>query len=87
MSMLSDHKLLSGRTGLVGQSLSKESPSSLDPKVFEGALVRGDDQLMHYSDGERWIGVAPVLSTLFDAGNAATTYTGGAKLDLGSAQS
>jgi hypothetical protein len=27
-----------------------------------------------------------VLSTLIDAGNAETDYTGGAKIDLGSAQ-
>jgi len=87
MSMLSDQKLLSGRAALVGQALVKENPKALSPKVFEGAVVQGDDKLMHYSDGERWIGVAPVLSTLFDAGNAATTYEGGAKLDLGSAQS
>lgn len=87
MSMLSDHKLLSGRSALVGQGLPKDAPTGLDPKVYEGAVVHGADKLMHYSDGERWITVAPVLSTLFDAGNAATTYTGGAKLDLGSAQS
>lgn len=87
MSMLSDHKLLSGRSALVGQALNNKTPGSLDPRVYEGAVINGADRLMHYSDGERWVAVAPVLSTLFDAGNAATTYTGGAKLDLGSAQS
>jgi hypothetical protein len=49
-------------------------------------MVMGEDGLMHYSNGDRWIGVAPVLSTLIDAGNAETDYTGGAKIDLGSAQ-
>jgi hypothetical protein len=46
----------------------------------------GEDNLMHYSNGQRWIGLAPVLSTLIDAGNAQTNYVGGAKIDLGSAQ-
>jgi hypothetical protein len=51
-----------------------------------GAIVAGEDQLMHYSDGTRWIGIAPVLSALIDAGNAETDYVGGAAIDLGSAQ-
>jgi len=42
--------------------------------------------LMYYSDGTQWIGLAPAHSALFDAGNAGTTYTGGAKFDLGSSQ-
>lgn len=87
MSTLSSTKLLSGRVAVLGRSISSEDPTLLDPKVFDGAVIRGTDQLMHYSNGERWVGLAPVLSTLFDAGNAATTYTGGARLDLGSAQS
>lgn len=86
MSMLSDQKLLSGRTALVGQSLAQDVPE-LSASTFKGAVVQGEDKLMHYSDGDRWIGMAPVLSTLFDAGNAATVYTGGAAIDLGSAQS
>jgi len=86
MSMLSDQKLLSGRTALVGQALARDVPE-LAASTFKGAVVQGEDKLMHFSDGERWIGVAPVLSTLFDAGNAATVYTGGAAIDLGSAQS
>jgi hypothetical protein len=51
-----------------------------------GAVVAGEDNLMHYSVGDRWVGLAPVLSTLIDAGNAETDYTGGARIDLGSAQ-
>ena len=86
MSMLSEQKLLSGRSGVVGKALERDVPD-LDAVVFKGAVVQGADRLLHHSDGERWVGMAPVLSTLFDAGNAATTYTGGAKLDLGSAQS
>jgi hypothetical protein len=54
--------------------------------AYKGAVVAGEDNLMHYSVGDRWVGVAPVLSTLIDAGNAETNYTGGAKIDLGSAQ-
>jgi len=49
-------------------------------------VVAGEDNLMHYSVGDRWVGLAPVLSTLIDAGNADTDYTGTAKIDLGSAQ-
>jgi hypothetical protein len=41
---------------------------------------------MHYSTGAAWVALAPVLSTLIDAGNAETNYTGGARIDLGSAQ-
>jgi hypothetical protein len=62
------------------------TPVSLDITAYRGAIVAGEDGLMHYSDGARWIGLAPVLSTLIDAGNAETDYTGGAKIDLGSAQ-
>lgn len=87
MSTLSDQKLLSGRTALVGHGVPRQPEGALDPAQFGGAMVAGADKLMHFSDGERWIGVAPVLSTLFDAGNAATVYTGGASIDLGSAQS
>ena len=87
MSLLSDQKLLSGRSALVGHAVAKDPVGSLDPVTFAGAVVPGADKLLHYSDGERWVGMAPVLSTLFDAGNAATVYTGGAAIDLGSAQS
>lgn len=87
MSMLSDQKLLSGKTALVGQALDNKVPGQMDPSIYKGSVINGADKLMHYSDGERWIGIAPVLSTLFDAGNAATVYTGTARIDLGSAQS
>jgi hypothetical protein len=79
-------KFASGRTRLVGHSLKYPTPIPLDPQAFKGALVAGEDKLVHYSDGDRWIAQAPVLSTLIDAGNAETDYTGGAKIDLGSAQ-
>jgi hypothetical protein len=58
----------------------------LEPLAHTGAIVAGEDDLLHYSVGDRWVGVAPVLSTLIDAGNADTDYTGTAKIDLGSAQ-
>lgn len=83
---MSGVKLASGRSLLVGQSTVVETPVTLDPSAYSGAVTVGDDDLVQYSNGERWIGVAPVLSTLIDAGNAATDYTGGAKIDLGSAQ-
>lgn len=85
MSLLSDHKLLSGRSALIGQGVDY-LPSSLNPSTFEGALIQGSDKLLHYSVGDKWIAIAPVLSTLFDAGNAATVYTGTASIDLGGAQ-
>jgi hypothetical protein len=79
-------KFASGRERTVGHSLVHATPIALDTVAYRGAVVAGEDQLLHYSDGTRWIGVAPVLSTLIDAGNAQTEYTGGAKIDLGSAQ-
>ena len=85
MSLMSDQKLLSGRSALVGQGVPKATEGVLNPASFAGALVQGTDKLMHYSDGERWIGLAPVLSTIFDAGNADTKYTGRAAIDLGGA--
>jgi len=76
----------SGRVRAVGPALPRTTPVSLDTAAYKGAIVAGEDGLMHYSDGTRWVGLAPVLSTLIDAGNAETDYTGGAKIDLGSAQ-
>lgn len=86
MSNLSDKNLLSGRSATVGKSVSVDT-TQLSPVAYEGAIVKGPDKLMHYSIGDRWVGLAPVQSTLFDAGNAATVYEGGASIDLGSAQS
>jgi len=83
---MSSVKFASGRTRAVGHSLRYTTPVQLDPQAHDGAVVMGEDNLLQYSDGTRWIGVAPVLSTLIDAGNAETDYTGGAKIDLGSAQ-
>jgi hypothetical protein len=79
-------KFASGRERTVGHSLPYTTPVKLIPSAFRGAVVAGEDGLMHYSNGERWVGIAPVLSTLIDAGNADTDYVGGAKIDLGSAQ-
>jgi hypothetical protein len=86
MSNLSDRVLLSGRAISVGKSIDTDT-TNLSPLSYEGAIVKGPDKLMHYSVGDRWIALAPVQSTLFDAGNAATVYEGGASIDLGSAQS
>jgi hypothetical protein len=83
---MSSVKFASGRTRDVGHSLRYSTPVQLDPSANDGAVVMGEDNLLQYSDGTRWIGVAPVLSTLIDAGNAETDYTGGARIDLGSAQ-
>lgn len=83
---MSSVKFASGRDRVVGHSLRYTTPISLDIDAYNGAVVMGEDNLLHYSDGTRWVAVAPVLSTLIDAGNAETDYTGGAKIDLGSAQ-
>ena len=83
---MSSVRFASGRARTVGHSLRYTTPVQLDPLAYRGAVVAGEDELLHYSVGDRWIGVAPVLSTLIDAGNAETDYTGGAKIDLGSAQ-
>lgn len=83
---MSSVKFASGRERYVGRSLVYTTPIQLDAAAAEGSVVAGADQLMHYSDGTRWTALAPVLSTLIDAGNAETDYTGGARIDLGSAQ-
>lgn len=83
---MSSVKFASGRVRAIGPSLPYSTPVGLDPVAYRGAVVAGEDKLLHYSVGDRWVGVAPVLSTLIDAGNAATNYVGGAKIDLGSAQ-
>jgi hypothetical protein len=83
---MSSVKFASGRDRSVGRSLRYTTPIDLPADAYKGAVVAGEDNLMHYSDGTRWIGVAPVLSALIDAGNAQTQYEGGAAIDLGSAQ-
>lgn len=83
---MSSVKFASGRVRAVGPSLTYTTPIELDAAAHRGAIVAGEDNLMHYSTGGEWVGLAPVLSTLIDAGNAETDYTGGAKIDLGSAQ-
>jgi hypothetical protein len=83
---MSSVRFASGRERLIGHSLRYATPIALSTQAYKGGVVAGEDNLLHYSDGTRWIGVAPVLSTLIDAGNAATDYVGGAKIDLGSAQ-
>lgn len=83
---MSSVKFASGRAPLVGHSPRYTTPVVLAPAAHTGAVVAGEDDLLHYSVGDRWVGVAPVLSTLIDAGNADTDYTGTAKIDLGSAQ-
>ena len=79
-------RFASGRERSLGQSLRYTTPIDLPVDGYKGAMVAGEDNLMHYSDGTRWTALAPVLSTLIDAGNAETDYTGGAKIDLGTAQ-
>lgn len=86
MSLLTDQKFLSGKSISLFQSRIKDV-TELDAVSNIGAMIQSVDKLVYYSDGEKWIGLAPVLSVLFDAGNAATTYSGGASIDLGSAQS
>jgi hypothetical protein len=83
---MSNVTFASGRARVVGHSIRRDTPVSMDARAYNGAVVMGEDNLLHYSTGDQWVGVAPVLSTLIDAGNAATDYTGGAKIDLGSAQ-
>lgn len=79
-------KFASGRERSLGRSLLYTNPVNLNEAAFKGAIVAGEDGLMHYSDGSTWTAIAPVLSTLIDAGNAATDYSGSARIDLGSAQ-
>jgi hypothetical protein len=83
---MSSVRFASGRDRTIGRSARQSTPIALSPGAYDGAVVMGEDNLLHYSVGDRWVGVAPVLSTLIDAGNAATNYVGGARIDLGSAQ-
>ena len=79
-------RFASGRDRIVGMTQAYRTPIQLDTATFRGAIVQGQDQLMHYSTGDRWVAQAPVLSTLIDGGNAATDLEKAAKIDLGTAQ-
>lgn len=85
MNKLSDQRLLSGRSALAGQSSGRDL-GSVDPLAHEGAVLRGTDDVLYYSDGERWIGLAPIFSTFFDGGNAATDYAGALPVDFAGSQ-
>jgi len=79
-------RFASGRDRTHGQSQLYRTPIRLDAVAYQGATVQGQDGLVHYSNGARWIAVAPVLHTLFDGGNAATVLERSATIDLGTAQ-
>ena len=79
-------RFASGRDRILGMVQSYRTPIQLDTAAFRGAMVQGQDKLMHYSVGDEWIAQAPVLSTLIDGGNADTNLDNAAKIDLGSAQ-
>ena len=76
----------SGRDRVIGKTQDYVTPILLDPVAYKGATVQGFDGLTHYSTGEKWIALAPVLSTLIDGGNADTNLENAAKIDLGTAQ-
>lgn len=76
----------SGRDRVAAQVQLYNTPISLDPSAHTGAVVQGNDELRHYSIGDKWVALAPVLSTLVDGGNAETDLENAAKIDLGSAQ-
>lgn len=54
MSTLSDQKLLSGRSYVIGSGAPVSVPIQLDPAEHEGVMVYGSDQNVYYSDGATW---------------------------------
>lgn len=79
-------KYASGQDRSTAQVQLYSTPITLDPAAYKHAMVQGFDNLRHYSIGNRWVALAPVLSTLIDGGNADTDLEKAAKIDLGSAQ-
>ena len=55
---MSSVKFASGRDRTVGQSLRYPTPIALSTAGYEGAVVAGEDNLMHYSTGAAWVAVA-----------------------------
>ena len=76
----------SGRDRVTSQVQQYTTPVNLDPAAYPNGMVQGFDDLRHYSTGDKWVALAPVLSTLIDGGNADTDLEKAAKIDLGSAQ-
>jgi len=85
MGLISDQKLLSNRGALVGKSTQLDI-NGLNPASYSGAVMQGKDDVLHYSDGTRWMGLAPIFSTFFDGGNAATEYAGPLPVDFAGSQ-
>ena len=54
MANISDQKLLSGRTPVIGQALPQVEITDVDPVYHEGSFAYGDDGIMYYSNGEEW---------------------------------
>jgi surface protein len=54
MSNLSDQKLMSGRSQMVGFGATVPVPITLDPALHEGAFIYAADQNCYYSDGISW---------------------------------
>lgn len=40
---------------IVGPTKAYSTPITLDPAYYEGSIVYGDDGVMRYSDGTRWV--------------------------------
>jgi len=49
-------------TNIIGPSKVYPTPIALDPAYYEGAIVYGDDGLLRFSDGERWIDFSSQLA-------------------------
>ena len=64
MSNLSDQKLLSGKSVVIGYAASQGDPVDLDPVYYEGSFAYSSDGIMYYSNGAEWtISEGPVIRT------------------------
>lgn len=64
MSNLSDQKLLSGKSVVIGYAASQGDPIDLDPVYYEGSFAYSNDGVMYYSNGAEWtISEGPVIRT------------------------
>jgi hypothetical protein len=64
MSNLSDQKLLSGKSVVIGYAAGQGDPVDLDPVYYEGSFAYSTDGVMYYSNGAEWtISEGPVIRT------------------------
>jgi hypothetical protein len=62
-------KTVRGKTPIIGPSIKQSYPITLDPNVYEGAIVYADadfanTSVMYYSDGNNWVEIGTNIQGL-----------------------